>query len=177
MSFPRRHLLFAVVCLASLFSVGCTITAEIPQIQARDLRFTGVDAAGLTFQVDFIAYNTNTFTLDLHDLRAHMIIEGNDLGSTVSAVAAQIPPGRWTPVTATMTLPWNGVPASLLVAGGSSAQLRYTLQGEVTVDHYISIRAPFETHGTVPRDFFMRGATSTINNVINSVLPGFGNLQ
>lgn len=176
MSFTRRHLLLAAAGLAALSSVGCTITAEVPQIQARELRFTGVDPAGLTFQVDFIAYNTNTFTLDLHDLRASMIIEGNDLGSTVSAVSAQIPPGRWTPVTATMTLPWNGVPASLLVASGAP-QLNYTLRGEVTVDHYVSIRAPFETHGTVARDFFMRGATATINNVINSVIPGFGNVQ
>ena len=26
-------------------------------------------------------------------------------------------------------------------------------------------------------NFFMRGATNTINSVINSVLPGFGNVQ
>ncbi|MDB4932741.1 MAG: hypothetical protein JWM10_5225 [Myxococcaceae bacterium] len=176
MSLTRRHLVLAALGLAAAASAGCTITAEIPQIQARELRFTGVDPAGLTFQVDFIAFNTNNFTLDLHDLRAHMIIEGQDLGSTVTAVSAQLPTGRWTPVTATMTLPWNGVPASLLVASGAPT-LNYVLQGEVTVDHYVSIRAPFETRGTVPRDFFMRGATSTINNVINSVLPGFGNLQ
>ena len=175
MSPTRRHLLLALG-LAGLSSVGCTVTAEIPQIQARELRFTGIDGAGLTFQVDFIAYNTNTFTLNLHDLRAHMIIEGNDIGAGVSAVAAQIPPGRWTPVSATMTIPWGGVPASLLVASGAP-QLNYTLRGEVTVEHYLSIRAPFETHGTVARDFFMRGATNTINNVINSVLPGFGNVQ
>lgn len=175
MSPTRRHLLVALG-LAALSSAGCTVTAEIPQIQARELRFTGVDAAGLTFQVDFIAYNTNTFTLDLHDLQARMIIEGNDIGAGVAAVAAQIPPGRWTPVSATMTIPWGGVPASLLVASGAP-QLNYTLRGEVTVDHYVSIRAPFETHGTVARDFFMRGATNTINSVINSVLPGFGNVQ
>lgn len=175
MSPTRRHLLVALG-LAALASTGCTVTAEVPQIQARELRFTGVDGAGLTFQVDFIAYNTNTFTLDLHDLQARMFIEGNDIGAGVSAVAAQIPPGRWTPVSATMTIPWGGVPASLLVASGAP-QLNYTLRGEVTVDHYVSIRAPFETHGTVARDFFMRGATNSINNVINSVLPGFGNVQ
>ncbi len=176
MSPTRRHVLLAALGLAALSSAGCTVTAEVPQIQARELRFTGVDAAGLTFQVDFIAYNTNTFTLDLHDLQARMFIEGNDIGAGVSAVAAQIPPGRWTPVSATMTIPWGGVPASLLVASGAP-QLNYTLRGEVTVDHYVSIRAPFETHGTVARDFFMRGATNSINNVINSVLPGFGNVQ
>ena len=176
MSPTRRQLLVAAVGLAALSAVGCTVTAEIPQIQARDLRFTSADASGLTFQVDFVAFNTNTFTLDLHDLRARMIIEGNDVGAGVSAVAAQIPPGRWTPVSATMTIPWGGVPASLLVASGAP-QLNYTLQGEVTVDHYVTIRAPFETHGTVPRDFFLRGAASTLNNVINSVLPGFGNIQ
>jgi len=175
MSPTRRHLLVALG-LAALASTGCTVTAEVPQIQARELRFTGIDGAGLTFQVDFIAYNTNTFTLDLHDLQARMFIEGNDIGAGVSAVAAQIPPGRWTPVSATMTIPWGGVPASLLVASGAP-MLNYTLRGEVTVDHYVSIRAPFETHGTVARDFFMRGATNTINNVINSVLPGFGNVQ
>src|SRR5207253_658173 len=84
MSLSRRHLLLVVAGLAAASSAGCTITAEIPQIQARDLRFTGIDPAGLTFQVDFIAYNTNSFTLDLHDLRARMIIEGNDIGAGVS---------------------------------------------------------------------------------------------
>lgn len=176
MSPTRRQLLVAAVGLASLSAVGCTVTAEIPQIQARELRFTSADASGLTFQVDFVAFNTNSFTLDLHDLRARMLIEGNDVGAGVTAVAAQIPPGRWTPVSATMTIPWGGVPASLLVASGSP-QLNYTLQGEVTVDHYVTIRAPFETRGTVPRDFFLRGAASTLNSVINSVLPGFGNIQ
>ena len=176
MSLSRRHFVLAAAGLAALSAAGCTVTAEIPQIQARDLRFMSADPSGLTFQVEFIAYNTNTFTLDLENLRAHMLIEGNDVGAGVSAVSAQIPPGRWTPVSATMTIPWGGVPTSLLVAGGAP-QLNYTLRGEVTVHHYVSIRAPFETHGTVPRDFFMRGATSTINNVINSVLPGFGNIQ
>lgn len=176
MSLTRRHLLLAAAGLAALAPVGCTVTAEVPQIQARDVRFTGVDPAGLTFQVDFIAYNTNTFTLDLENLRARMLIEGNDVGAGVSAVSAQIPPGRWTPVSATMTIPWSGVPASLLVASGAP-QLRYTLRGEVTVHRFISVRAPFETQGTVARDFFMRGAAHTINSVINSVLPGFGNVQ
>lgn len=176
MSLSRRHLLLVAAGLAALAAPGCTVTAEIPQIQARDLRFMSADPSGLTFQVDFIAFNTNTFTLDLHDLRARMFIEGQDIGAGVSAVAAQIPPGRWTPVSATMTIPWGGVPASLLVASGAP-QLNYTLQGEVTVDHYVSIRAPFQTQGTVARDFFMRGATGAINNVINSVLPGFGNIQ
>jgi hypothetical protein len=176
MSLSRRHLLLAAAGLAALSAAGCTVTAEIPQIQARELRFMSADPGGLTFQVDFIAFNTNTFTLDLENLQARMTIEGNDLGAGLAAVSAQIPPGRWTPVTATMTIPWGGVPASLLVAGGAPT-LHYTLQGEVTVHHYVSIRAPFTTQGTVQRDFFMRGAASTINNVINSVLPGFGNVQ
>lgn len=176
MSLTRRNLLLALAGASAASAAGCTITAEIPQIQVRDLRFTGIDGNGLTFQVDFIAFNTNNFALDLHDLRAHLLLEGNDVGAGVSTLAAQIPTGRWTPVTAAMTVPWGGAPAFLSVAGGAP-MVNYTLRGEVTVHHYVSIRAPFESSGTVPRDFFLRGATNTINSVINSVLPGFGGVQ
>ena len=176
MSLTRRNLLLALAGASALSAVGCTITAEIPQIQVQSLRFTGADGSGLTFQVDFIAFNTNTFALDLQDMRAHLFLEGNDVGAGVSALAAQIPTGRWTPVSATMTVPWGGAPAFLAAAAGSP-NVNYTLRGEVTVQHYISVRAPFETSGTVPRDFLTRGATGAINNVINSVLPGFGGIR
>lgn len=176
MSLTRRNLLLALAGASALSASGCTLTAEIPQIQVQNLRFTGADGSGLTFQVDFVAFNTNTFPLDLENMRAHLFLEGNDVGAGVSALTAQLPTGRWTPVSATMTVPWGGAPSFLAAAAGAP-MVNYTLRGDVTVHRYISVRAPFETSGTVPREFLLRGATGAINNVINSVLPGFGGVQ
>lgn len=41
------------------------------------------------------------------------------------------------------------------------------------VHHYLTIRAPYST-GTVPRDFFLRGAQNAVQGVLNSILPGMG---
>lgn len=168
---PRRTALLALLALGAA-SAGCTINVQTPHIRPRDLQFTGASPQGLTFRVLFDTYNSNTFTLDLRDLRAHLWLDGQDVGSGVNVVRAQIPPGRWTPVTADVTVPWNGAPA-FLMAGGSP-MVNYTIEGEVTVEHYLSIRAPFTSRGTVPREFFMRGAVGTINSVVNQVLPGVG---
>ncbi len=171
MRLSRRSLLLSTVVLAA--SAGCTIHVETPRLTARDMRFTGVDGNGLTFTVTFAAHNSNTFNLDLRDINAHLWLDGNDVGSGVSAVSAHLPAQQEVPVTAQVTVPWNGAPAWLLAAAGSPT-VNYVLRGDVTVQHYLSVRTSFETSGTVPRDFFMRGATGAINNVINSVLPGMG---
>ncbi len=79
-------------------------------------------------------------------------------------------------MTANVSVPWNGAPAYLLSAAGSP-MVNYTLRGQVTVEHYLSVRASFETQGQAPRQFFMQGAMNSVNSVINSVLPGFGGVQ
>lgn len=165
-----------MVGLMGAVGLGCTVHVESPRLQVQSMEFTGIDGSGLTFRVVIQAYNANTFTLDLRDLNAHLVLEGNDAGSSVTAVSAQLPPGRWVPVTANVTVPWGGVPQYIAAAAGSP-MVNYTLEGHVTVQHYLSVRAPFSTNGTVPREFFLRGATNTINSVINSVLPGFGGVQ
>lgn len=168
-----RRAVLAMVFALGAASVGCTLDVRTPNVRPRDLQFTGVSPQGLTFRVVFDTYNSNSFTLDLRDLRAHLWLDGQDIGAGVNAVRAQLPPGRWVPVNAEVTVPWNGAPGALLGAGGAP-MVNYTIRGEVTVEHYLSIRAPFETSGTVPRQFFMRGAANTLNNVVNQVLPGVG---
>ena len=91
-------------------------------------------------------------------------------------LGAELPTGRWVPVQADVVVPWAGAPQYLLAAA-SNPNVSYTLDGNVTVEHYLSIRAPFQTGGTVPRSFFLGGATNTVNSVINSVMPGFGGVQ
>ncbi len=171
MILSRRTLLAALA--ASSLAASCTLSAEMPQLQARNMTFTGSDASGLTFQCDFIAFNTNGFALDLENLHANLIIEGNDVGAGVAALSAQLPPGRWTPVSATVTVPWNGVPAFLLAAAASPT-VNYTMRGEVTVHRFITVHPRFETSGTIPRDLFLRGAANTINGLLNQVVPGLG---
>ena len=127
-------------------------------------------------RVTFAAYNTNTFTLQLRDLQARLLLDGNDVGSSVTVLGAELPTGRWVPLTADVVVPWSGAPQYLLAAAANPT-VAYTLDGHVTVDHYLSLRVPFQTSGTVPRSFFLSGATGTINSMINSVLPGFGGVQ
>ncbi len=171
----NRRVFLAMAALGAM-AMGCTIHVETPQIQAQSMEFTGIDGSGVTFRVVFNAYNPNTFDLNLSNLNAHLFLDGNDVGSSVTAVGAALPPMRWVPVTANVTVPWNGVPASIMAAAGSP-MVNYVLQGQVTVEHYLSVRASFQTGGTVPREFFMRGAMNSVNGVINSVLPGFGGIQ
>lgn len=167
----RRYAL-AAAAVAALSSAGCTIHVEQPRITPRDMQFTGIDGSGLVFQVTFNAYNPNTFELVLRDLDAHLWLQGNDVGSSVNSVGATLPPMQEVPVTARVTLPWNGAPAWLLAAGGSP-MVEYTLRGQVTVERYISVRASFETAGTVPRSFFLQGAAGSVNGILNSFgLPG-----
>ena len=40
------------------------------RITARDLRFVGMDNNGLSFDVNFSAYNANTFELDIREQAA-----------------------------------------------------------------------------------------------------------
>lgn len=167
----RRYVLAATAAVA-ISSAGCTIHVEQPRITPRDMQFTGIDGSGLVFQVTFNAYNPNTFELVLRDLDAHLWLQGNDVGSTVSALGATLPAMQEVPVTARVTMPWNGAPAWLLTAA-ASPMVEYTLRGQVTVERFISVRANFETAGTVPRSFFMQGAAGTVNNLLNSFgLPG-----
>jgi LEA14-like dessication related protein len=164
--------------MAVLGALGsaCTISVEAPQLQAQSLEFTGIDGNGLTFRVVFNAYNPNMFDLNVSSLNAHLLLEGNDAGSSVTSVGAALPARRWVPVTANVTVPWSGAPAYLLTAA-SSPVVNYTLEGQVTVEHYLSVRASFSTSGSAPREFFLRGAMGSVNSVINSVLPGFGGVQ
>lgn len=173
-AFDRRRCL-ALGLVAALVG-GCTITAEQPQIQVQRFDFTGIDGRGLAFRVTFVAFNTNTFTLHLRDLNARLSLDGNDAGSAVTVLGAELPTGRWVPLTADVVVPWSGAPQYLLAAAANPT-VHYTLDGHVTVDHYISIRAPFQTSGEVPRSFFLNGAAGTVNSMINSVLPGFGGVQ
>lgn len=176
MRLTRARFLSTVGAALASGVAGCTIHVETPQLSPRSMEFTGVDGTGLNFRVVIAAYNSNTFTLDLRELEARLIIEGNDVGSSVTALPFQLPPGRWVDVTADVRMPWNGAPAALLAAAGQPT-VTYVLQGDVTVSHYLSVRAHFETQGTTPREFFLRGAQGTVNSVINSVLPGFGGVQ
>lgn len=155
---------------------GCAINVATPQIQVQNMEFTGVTNGGVAFRVTFVAYNSNTFSLNLRDLNAHLILEGNDAGSSVTVLGADLQPGRWVPVQADVTVPWQGMPQYLLAAAGNP-NVNYTLEGQVTVEHYLSIRASFTTSGTVPRQVFLAGAANSVNSVINSVLPGFGGIQ
>lgn len=168
----RRSLLLIPLALAAA-SVGCTVHVETPRITARDLRFVGMDNNGLSFDVNFSAYNANTFELDIRELNATLWLEGNHVGAGVSNVVARLPPMRETPVTGRVTIPWHGAPAYLMAAAGSPV-VNYQIRGDVRVHHYLSIRAPFESAGTVPRDFFLRGAQNAVNGVLNSLLPGMG---
>jgi len=172
--FARRRCL--ALGLAAALAAGCTISVEQPQIQVQTMEFTGVGNQGLTFRVTFIAYNSNTFNLRLRDLNARLILEGNDAGSSVTVLGAELPTGRWVPVTADVSVPWSGAPQYLLAAAANPT-VNYTLDGHVTVEHYLSIRAPFQTSGTMPRSVLLGGATNTVNSMINSVLPGFGGVQ
>ena len=106
--FARRRCL--ALGLAAALAAGCTISVEQPQIQVQSMEFTGVGGQGLTFRVTFIAYNSNTFTLRLRDLNARLILEGNDAGSSVTVLGAELPTGRWVPVTADVSVPWSGAP-------------------------------------------------------------------
>ncbi len=166
----RRSLLLIPLALAAV-SVGCTVHVETPRITARDLHFVGMDANGLSFDVNFSAYNANTFELDIRELNATLWLEGNHIGAGVGNIAARLPPMRETPVTGRVTIPWNGAPGFLMTAA-ASPMVTYQIRGDVRVHHYLSIRAPFETSGTVPRDFFLRGAQNAVHGVINSILPG-----
>lgn len=171
---------FTRCCFVVGFSVAlataCSITVEQPRIQVQGMEFTGISNQGLSFRVSLIAYNSNSFTLRLRDLNARLLLEGNDAGSAVTVLGAELPTGRWVPVSANVVVPWAGVPQYLLTAV-ANPNVNYTLDGNVTVDHYLSVRAPFQTSGTVPRAFFLGGAANTINSMVNSVFPGVGGIQ
>ncbi|MBL8603866.1 MAG: LEA type 2 family protein [Myxococcales bacterium] len=168
----RRSLLLLPLVLG-LASMGCTIHVETPRLTARDMHFVGFDNNGVVFDVSFMAYNNNGFDLDLRDMNANLWIEGNHVGSSVTTLAAHLPVRREVPVQARVTVPWQGAPAYLM-AGLGQPVVNYQLRGEVTVQHYLSVRASFETAGQVPREFFLRGAQNGLNNVLQSVLPGMG---
>lgn len=171
MSFtPLRCAAFAAVML------GCTIHVEQPRMTPRAMDFRSIDAQGMWFHVQFAAYNGNTFELTMRELNSHLFLEGNDVGSSVTNVGnVTLPPMREVPMEVDIHLPWNGVPAALMAM--QQPMVNYTLQGDVTVEHYLSVHTDFTYQGTVPREFFMRGATGAINNAINSVLPGMGGVQ
>lgn len=172
-SLPTRRMALGVIAVAAL---GCTIHVETPRITPQNLEFTGFDNQGLSFRVQLSVYNANSFELNLRDLNSHLYLQGNDVGSSVATISATLPPYRETPVTAQVTVPWSGAPAYLLT-GVANPSVEYRLIGQVTVQHYLSVRADFDTSGQVPREFFLRGAQNSINSVINSVLPGFGGVQ
>lgn len=135
--------------------------------------FRSIDGQGMWFHIQIAAYNPNTFELTMRELNAHLFLEGNDVGSSVTNLATfTLPPMREVPMEVDVHMPWSGVPAALMAMG--NPVVNYTLQGDVTVEHYLSVHTTFSQQGTVPRDFFMRGATASVNSVINSVLPGAG---
>ncbi len=170
----KRRAFLAMALLGALAG-GC-IHVEAPQLQAQSMEFTGIDGNGLAFRVVFNAYNPNSYELNIRELNAQLTLDNNDAGSSVTAVGTVLPPQRWVPVTANVIVPWNGAPAYLMAAAGSPT-VNYTLHGQVVVEHYLSLRASFTTSGSVPREFFLRGALGSVNSVINSVLPGFGGVQ
>jgi LEA14-like dessication related protein len=139
------------------------------------MEFTGASAQGVTFRVTISAYNPNTFDLNLRDLNARLILDGNDVGSAVTVMGVSLPARNSIPVTTNVTIPWNGIPNTLMAAA-MNPTVSYTLEGQVTVDHYLSIRASFATQGTVPRSIFLQGAMGSMGGMINSVLPGLGGM-
>lgn len=168
----RRTFLSALTAIGAA-ATGCTIHVESPQLQAQSMEFTGIDGNGLAFRVVMNAYNPNGFDLTIRELNAHLLLDGNDAGSSVTAVGAALPAQRWVPVTCNVVVPWRGAPGYLMSAMGSPT-VNYTLEGQVTVEHYLSVRASFSTTGSAPREFFLRGAMNSVGGMINSVLPGFG---
>lgn len=167
-----RRLVYAATAALAISSAGCTIHVEQPRITPRDMQFTGIDGSGLVFQVNLNVYNPNTFSLDLRELNAHLWLQGNDVGSTVTSIGGSLPAMQEVPISTRVTMPWSGTPAWLLTAA-ASPMVEYTLRGEVTVEHVISVRTSFETAGTVPRSFFMQGAAGTVNGILNSFgIPG-----
>lgn len=167
-----RTLALAATAALAFSATGCTIHVEQPRINPRSMQFTHIDASGLHFTVTLAVYNANTFALDLRELDAHLFLQGNDVGASTSALSASLPAMQEVSVTTQVTLPWNGAPGWLLATAGSP-MVEYTLRGDVTVQHYLSVRTSFETAGTVPRSFFMQGAANSVNGLLNSFgIPG-----
>jgi LEA14-like dessication related protein len=169
-----RSLVRSALVGLALAATGCTIHVEQPQITPQTLDFRAIDGQGLHAHVTFQAYNSNTFELRLRELEAELFLEGNSVGSTAQNLGAfTLPPGHWTPVEADVVIPWSGAPGYLMTAMGQP-QVRYTMRGQVTVDHYLSVRTSFEQEGVAPREFFLRPAVGAVNNLLNSVVPGLG---
>lgn len=170
----RRRALAALGCGALI--AACPLSIEPPQLRTRRAEFTGVDGDDLQFRVELDAYNPNGFELAVRRLDARLVLDGHDAGSSVTSLSVSLPPMRWVPFTANVTVPRHGAPSYLLLPEWSPV-VAYALEGRVTAEHQIAVRATFVHHDVLPREVFLRSASSTVNNMASSVLPGFGGVQ
>lgn len=162
--------------VASLFALGCSVNVETPQLTPERMEWQGVDPGGVTMRVHFNAYNPNSFELPLRDLNAHLYLNDQDTGTAVTNLNIALPPRRWVPVTADVRVPWQGVPGMLLTAV-TQPVIPYRLEGEVTAERYITVRASFVQQGTVEREFFTRSAGGVLGGAVNAVAPFLQGVQ
>jgi len=174
MHFRVRSVVVAlsILVLAAL-GAGCNLHVERPVLRPRAIAWQSVDASGLRFRVTIAAYNPNTFELPLRDLRARVTLDGIDAGSSVSNLAARLPPRREIDITADLAIPWGGLPATALTLI-TRQSLRYRLDGEVTVDHYLTVRTRFTQEGTMDRSIVLGPALNTVRGFVQGLFGSSG---
>ena len=143
--------LAAMALSLALASSGCTLHVEHPRIHVTDVAVTGARIDGLVVHVGLAAYNPNAFELPMRDLDAMITIGADRAPAHIDHLDTVLPPQREIPVAVDVLVPWRTIPHALASARSDSA-LAYHLEGNVTVHHYIDVRAHFARDGSIPRE-------------------------
>ena len=147
--------------------LGCSMHVETPRLTIQSAQLVGAGTGGVTFRTTFAAYNPNDFELPLRDLQATLTLAGTEAGTSVTILSATLPPLREVPVQTDITIPLSSLPATA-IAAFTQPEIEYTLDGSVTVHHYLTVRASFRLNGRMPSTFLRQTATQSINSVLGA---------
>lgn len=143
---------FLVVIAFGLLISSCG-RPQVPIVAPQSTQISGIQAGGLTVNLDLLIYNPNDYELSVRSLRAEVSAQGNDLGTVERPESFRLPAGQNTPFSTQVTVPWGDLPG-LAITAILSPTIPYHVEGSVRVGserHRITVSVPFQMDGQLPR--------------------------
>ncbi|MEM9192738.1 MAG: LEA type 2 family protein [Myxococcota bacterium] len=148
------------LALGVAFLLGGCPSIYAPQVRAENANITGVANGGLQMLVNLTVYNPNEFDVGVDELTAHLILNGEDLGTVRLDQEWTLVAQRDTPMQAQFVVPFTAMP-SLVVNAVLGGQVPYTVSGEASVAGY-PVTVDYEYQGYVDQAMLINTATQSI---------------
>ena len=152
--------LLAVASLASVLGCG---KPEPPVLTTRDATVTRVDVNGINVVVRMSAYNPNRIGLDVQNVTAQLLLDGQyDLGTATIQNPVTLAPRAHTPIEVPIAMRWSNV-GLVGLAAATAPTFPFVAQGTVRIGGpKIAIELPFRAEGTISRQQVLDAAARAI---------------